>query len=117
MGVASRARWRHEAVARGGRVGKRQTAAQRNAGRNATDAQTANINLRSTPWWWNRRDGAPGYRRRVRNILAVSEFDYGERCPMTALGRSNEPVLPIWGDSPLPLDDDGLSILAVASRR
>ena len=80
-----------------GIVGKRQTTAQRNAGRNATDAQTANINLRSTPWWWNRRDGAPGYRRRVRNILAVSQFDYGERCPMTALGRGNEPVLPIWG--------------------
>jgi len=59
-------------------------------GGNATDAQTANRNLRSTPWWWNGRDGAPGYERRVRNILAVSQIDWSL---MTA-GRSNEPVLP-----------------------
>ena len=58
MGVASGTRWRHQAAARvRSWENKREQHSETQEG-SATDAQTENINLRSTPWWWNGRNGA-----------------------------------------------------------
>lgn len=41
----------------GGRGNKREQHNETRGG-DATDAQNGNINLRTTPWWWNGRNGA-----------------------------------------------------------
>ena len=49
MGVASRARWRHQGTPRGGRWENKRQQHNETAEGNATDAQTEDINLRPTP--------------------------------------------------------------------
>ena len=57
-------------------MGEWQTTAQRNAGMKRDGRSDGEHKSEvHTAWWWNGRNGAPGYKGRVRNILAVSQID------------------------------------------